>query len=630
MNAEFPRGKYIFLWGGLIMNAGGMTRAMLKRACMLLRNGIDVTILLSARGMEQLNGVKHYMENGYPEIGEARFVTREQWTGEHLSDPGRTHDVGVALQVLQMPFELKGNQKIYWKEGIVFASENVNPYPNGKEISYTLNGKSIREIYWMDSLNRIVVDEDNTVDGYKHRHECFYAKNGFCHTVFESIWKDSSWDTISIRTFDENSKRVQTYRNKSELDQCFFSSYVNECTDDEIFVFCDPILDFEPGFAKMKETADKRIYKIGINHGIGFGGNRTWNSQLNPRIVSNIEKTIVPNMDAFVLLTQEALKDFQKRLGNRNILFSVPNTIEIPERIIPFAERDLNRVIYIGRFDESTKQISHLIKAFEKVSKERPQAHLHIFGRGESEKLYRKLISDLHLEKSVILEPFTNNTYFEYQRAAFSVVCSAWEGFCLSLYESLANECPVISYDFRYGSGGIENEKNGIIVKLNDTNMLANKILWLLSEPSKIEAMSKNARNMIEKYSENHYQEYWAKVLNQVVKQHSYRTFLEEMHLDIRKEKYSELQREWTFSGNLTVIGSIPEAAKGMEHIYLRVYNSHQDDYQIVDVVVEDISYDPQLGASATILGRANVRKNQRISICLEWNNCFIESDIAK
>lgn len=76
MSVVFPEGNYIFCWGGLIMNAGGMTRAMLKRACTLIRAGRDVTILCAARSMEQLNGVEHYQQNGYPEISRKNFVIR--------------------------------------------------------------------------------------------------------------------------------------------------------------------------------------------------------------------------------------------------------------------------------------------------------------------------------------------------------------------------------------------------------------------------------------------------------------------------------------------------------------------------------------------------------------------------
>lgn len=76
---NIPKGKYVFLLGGLIKNAGGMTRAMLKRLDFLVSKGIDVTVLLCARGMEQLVAVEHYRKLGYRNISENNFITTEQF-----------------------------------------------------------------------------------------------------------------------------------------------------------------------------------------------------------------------------------------------------------------------------------------------------------------------------------------------------------------------------------------------------------------------------------------------------------------------------------------------------------------------------------------------------------------------
>ena len=83
----FPNGTYIFLWGGIVKNAGGMTRAMLKRAELMISEDIDIRILLCARGMEQLDGVEHYNENGFPLIRENNFIAMETYFGEICSDP---------------------------------------------------------------------------------------------------------------------------------------------------------------------------------------------------------------------------------------------------------------------------------------------------------------------------------------------------------------------------------------------------------------------------------------------------------------------------------------------------------------------------------------------------------------
>lgn len=628
MSVAFPEGNYIFCWGGLIMNAGGMTRAMLKRACTLIKAGRDVTILCSARGMEQLNGVEHYQQNGYPEISRKNFVIREAWEGERLSDNKIRHEVGILARSDALCIELTNQGKKYWQNGVELARELPDKTPGRREIHYTSPaGESVTEVYWKDALSQIITDYvDNK--GTKHRRERYFASNGFCHTVFESVWKNNAWDITSIRSFDETAHTVEEFKDYSPFRQRFFSSYVNECAAGQIFVFCDPILDFEPGFSKMYERDGKTIYKIGINHGVGFGGERNWNSAINPRIRDNIEKVVAPTMDALVLLTKQAKEDFQKRLGGRNILFTVPNTVRIPEEIRPFSTRDLNRVVYIGRFAENPKQISHLIKAFVIVSKRHPNARLHIFGRGASETEYRRLIQELDLGQCVILEPFTNDVEGEYQKAGFSVACSLWEGFNLSVGESLANGCPVVSYDYKYGPREqIENGKNGLLVKLNDIEMLADKICWMLAHPKKVEEMSANARVMVDQYHERFYSSNWADMLNTLVLQHPYRTHLTDMRVQLSQKTYTPVLNKLTFSGVLTVSGSVPEAAEGMERIYLRLYNHGGSDYSIIDCDSDKASGREM--HSFNIAGKLSAEKNRRVTICLEWNNCFIERDMA-
>lgn len=627
MSVVFPEGNYIFCWGGLIMNAGGMTRAMLKRACTLIRAGRDVTILCAARSMEQLNGVEHYQQNGYPEISRKNFVIREAWEGERLSDNRTHHEVGILARSDTLCVELTNKGKVYWQDGVELAREIPSQTPGKREICYTSPaGESVAEVYWEDSLSRIITDYVDD-KGTKHRRERYFAPNGFCHTAFESVWTNNTWNITSIRSFDETAHTVEEFKDYSPFRQRFFSSYVNECAAGQIFVFCDPILDFEPGFSKMHERDGKTIYKIGVNHGVGFGGERNWNSVINPRIRDNIEKVVASTMDALVLLTKQANEDFRKRLGGRDVLFTVPNTVRIPKEIRPFSTRDLNRAVYIGRFDENQKQISHLIRAFAIVCKRHPDAHLHIFGRGASEAEYRRLIQELDLGRWVILEPFTNDVEGEYQKAAFSVSCSSFEGHSLSVCESLANGCPVVSYDYKYGpQDGIANGKNGLLVKLNDIEMLADKICWMLAHPKKVEEMSENARVMVDQYHERFYNSNWADVLNALVLQHPYRTHLTDMQVQLSQKTYTPILNKLTFSGVLTVLGSVPKAAEGMERIYLRLYNHDGSDYSIIDCSSKAADGETH---SFNISGKLSAERKKRVTICLEWNNCFIERDMA-
>lgn len=221
MSVVFPEGNYIFCWGGLIMNAGGMTRAMLKRACTLIRAGRDVTILCAARSMEQLNGVEHYQQNGYPEISRKNFVIREAWEGERLSDNRTHHEVGILARSDTLCVELTNKGKVYWQDGVELAREIPSQTPGKREIRYTSPaGESVAEVYWEDSLSRIITDYVDD-KGTKHRRERYFAPNGFCHTAFESVWTNNTWNITSIRSFDETAHTVEEFKDYSPFRQPF-------------------------------------------------------------------------------------------------------------------------------------------------------------------------------------------------------------------------------------------------------------------------------------------------------------------------------------------------------------------------------------------------------------------------
>lgn len=157
MDNSLPEGTYVFVWGGLIKNAGGMTRAMLKRADMFIGKNVKVKILLSARGIEQLDGVEHYRENGYKNIDETMFVVMEKFLGNRLSDMEKRHEIANRFRRLEeLPYKINGNRKKYYNEGKIYAIENIQESKRKRIIEYYKNDvKEFEEIIWDDRLSRI-------------------------------------------------------------------------------------------------------------------------------------------------------------------------------------------------------------------------------------------------------------------------------------------------------------------------------------------------------------------------------------------------------------------------------------------------------------------------------------------
>lgn len=615
----FPKGAYVFLWGGLIKNAGGMTRAMLKRAELLLSEGIEVKILLCARGMEQLDGVLHYNENGFPLIKESNFITMEQYLGSACSDDTQKHPNEYGINFKEQLYAEENGDKIYFKNGEEWLRE-LKTEISRKKLVKVLSGqeqKKVDIVYWDDILTRIVEYRENENTKVTR----FFSKTGFC---FLRITEEKASDEYRIKKvilFDENKKQVRTFKTLNELSQLFFCDYLRTVKDYDIFAFQDPFLDFDPGFAEMYNPG-KHIYRIGINHGCGFGEERHWYNRLNPRIRDMIEEKVSPDVEAFICLTKEAADDFRKRLGNRNIIYQVPNTVFWPEALAPFEKRDKYRVVFIGRFAKE-KQISHILKAWKVVEKYVPEAHLHLYGRGGLEQEFVRQIGEEGLT-NIKMEGFTNSVGEEYQKAGLSLLCSDFEGMPLSLLESLANGCPVVAYSFKYGPRDIiVSGKNGYLCEKNNIKQVADSIIkYFQLEDAQRKAMTDCARASVEIYKESNYKKNWVTMLNEVVRRYPCNLRINKCEMNVITYAVDVIHSKVTYNCRLELGGGIPQAAYGQERIYIKRYAA--DMHYFTEEDVSSIADYEKCIFDITFA----IKPDETVGLCILWNNSFFEKKI--
>lgn len=105
-----------------------------------------------------------------------------------------------------------------------------------------------------------------------------------------------------------------------------------------------------------------------------------------------------------------------------------------------------NIVITAGRLTEQKGQW-HLIRAFNKVVKEIPDAKLIILGSGEKELYLKTLIKELNLEENVFLLGYKSNPYVYLNKSNLFAFTSLFEGLGNILLEAMACELPIISTD---------------------------------------------------------------------------------------------------------------------------------------------------------------------------------------
>ncbi len=133
-------------------------------------------------------------------------------------------------------------------------------------------------------------------------------------------------------------------------------------------------------------------------------------------------------------------------------------------------------ILSAGRLAEE-KDYPTLIKAFSLVHQHCP-TRLVILGEGKERPALESLISDLGLEKEVLLPGFVENPFKYMARARVFVLSSLFEGLPGTLIQAMAVGTPVVATNCKGGVNEIlEDGKYGDIVPVGDEKKMADAIL---------------------------------------------------------------------------------------------------------------------------------------------------------
>jgi len=142
------------------------------------------------------------------------------------------------------------------------------------------------------------------------------------------------------------------------------------------------------------------------------------------------------------------------------------------------------------------KGIKYLIEAIKILSPKYSNIFLKAMGDGDEKENLKKLAKELGLEKNVefIGRIPRENTSPYYQEASIFVLPSFNEGMSNAMLEALASGLPLIATDTGGTKELLENGKNGFIVKMKDSQDLADKIEILIKDENLRKRMAEESR----------------------------------------------------------------------------------------------------------------------------------------
>lgn len=246
---------------------------------------------------------------------------------------------------------------------------------------------------------------------------------------------------------------------------------------------------------------NRNVKIVVTSHGGDIFGLRFW-----PMPV--LKKWILNNVDSMTVVSK-AIKDEVLALGiNKNLPIDVvPMGVDLslfsPEHFNESIKKKYSIngpfLLFVGRLSEK-KGIEYLIRAMPSILLDFPETKLLIIGGGEKEFDLKSLSGKLNLmDKSVIfIGAIPNDNLPQYYATADIFINPSYsEGFGLVFVEAIGSGTFTIGTDLPAISDIIEEGKTGFIVKQKDSEQIAEKVKFILSNKSKLMNTKKKAREII-------------------------------------------------------------------------------------------------------------------------------------
>ncbi|MEB6197404.1 glycosyltransferase [Mammaliicoccus sciuri] len=355
-------------------------------------------------------------------------------------------------------------RNFYEGTNVLKFEDFMSPFSNKKleRREYTKNGV----------LHRIT---NYSATKYSKLYEEYYNKKGDLY--LKKHFSDIDRNKLLYIVFYRDNRPFKFFENEKEM----FTYYFNHVLEDGTIVFNDArLLD------KSLIECNKKLKRVLVFHSTHLINNDIRGSY-------KIALSKNENIDKYIVLTNYQKKDIQQDFDiNESKIKVIPHFVEsINDSKVT---NKIDQFCYVGRISKE-KQIDHIIQAFSKYINKGYKSKLLIYGKdedGEKNKL-QNLVNELYIENHVEFKGYTNNPKEVFMNSIASILTSEFEGFGLTIMESLNNDCPIISYNIKYGpSELIENNQNGILVEKNNIDELAIAMENARNKPLKDVKLSEN------------------------------------------------------------------------------------------------------------------------------------------
>ena len=211
---------------------------------------------------------------------------------------------------------------------------------------------------------------------------------------------------------------------------------------------------------------------------------------------------LYPNAKGIIAQTQKAVVIFKNMYKHDNF-----KVIGNPIRQIQSTnETRSNTILMVGRYIQS-KQQNVLIEIFAKLNA--PDWKLILVGydhlKQKNQHQWEALAKQLNISDRVIFAGKQENVEHYYNTSKIFAFSSASEGFPNVVGEAMSAQLPVVAFDCIAGpSDLIVDGVSGFLIPLNNKDLFAQKLQFLIDHPNEMESMGKKSKEFIAQFELNY------------------------------------------------------------------------------------------------------------------------------
>lgn len=198
--------------------------------------------------------------------------------------------------------------------------------------------------------------------------------------------------------------------------------------------------------------------------------------------------------DKFVLLSPSYIEPFMNtyNVNVREKLCAIPNPAPLDYYDASF-ENKKNEVLIVSRIEDNQKRITTALRIWQQIEKRFPEWHLVLAGYGNDETKVLDYAKKLELNRFHFIGR-TNDPRPLYASASIFMMTSCYEGFPMTLLESMQFGCVPIAFNsFSSIQDLIEKGKNGFLVQNGNEEDFISKLSMLMNDKRQRQRISEQA-----------------------------------------------------------------------------------------------------------------------------------------